>query len=59
MAAHYVAGAAGLLKKRDSDLEYADLRNILRKKVDKPAALEGKVVYDGRLNLRRALAAIE
>ena len=59
MAAPYVAGAAGLLKKRDSDLEYADLRNILRKKVDKPPALEGKVLYDGRLNLRRALAAIE
>jgi thermitase len=59
MAAPYVAGAAALLKKHNSDATYAELRNVLRKKVDKPEALAGKVVYDGRLNVRKALAAIE
>ncbi len=59
MAAPYVAGTAALLKKRNSDAEYDEIRNVLRKKVDKPPALAGKVVYDGRLNVRKALSAIE
>jgi subtilisin family serine protease len=59
MAAPYVAGAAGLLKKRNPDATYEEIRAALRKKVDKPPALNGKVVYDGRLNVTRALAAIE
>jgi hypothetical protein len=56
MAAPYVAGAAGLLKKAEPDATYEQLRTALRKKVDKPAGLDGKVVYDGRLNVRRALS---
>ena len=59
MAAPYVAGAAALLKKRNSEATYAEIRNVLRKKVDKPSALAGKVRYGGRLNLRKALTAIE
>jgi subtilisin family serine protease len=55
MAAPYVAGAAALLKAVDSGATYSDLRTALRKKVDKPSALNGKVVYDGRLNLQKAL----
>ena len=58
MAAPFVAGAAALLKKADPDAEYDELRNVLRKKVDKPPALAGKVVYDGRLNVARALNSI-
>ncbi len=58
MAAPYVAGAAALLRKQESDATYSDLRYALRHKVDKPIALNGKVVYDGRLNVQKALAAI-
>jgi thermitase len=35
-----------------------ELRKAIRKKVDKPAALENKVVSNGRLNASKALAAI-
>jgi subtilisin family serine protease len=55
MAAPYVSGAAALLKAANSDATYTDLRTALRKKVDKPSALDGKVVYDGRLNVQKAL----
>lgn len=55
MASPYVTGAAALLKAADSSATYGDLRTALRKKVDKPSALNGKVVYDGRLNLDKAL----
>jgi thermitase len=58
MAAPYVAGAAALLKKRNSEATYEDIRAALRKKVDKPPGLAGKVVYDGRLNITRALDSI-
>jgi thermitase len=58
MAAPYVAGAAALLRKRNPDATYEQLRTALRKKVDKPPALAGKVVYDGRLNITRALEYI-
>jgi subtilisin family serine protease len=58
MAAPYVAGVAALLRKQESDASYGDLRYAIRHKVDKPAALEGKVAYDGRLNAQKALAAI-
>ena len=58
MAAPYVAGVAALLRKQESDATYGDLRYAIRHKVDKPAALNGKVAYDGRLNAEKALAAI-
>ena len=58
MAAPYAAGTAALLRKQESDATYGDLRYAIRHKVDKPAALSGKVTYDGRLNVQKALAAI-
>ena len=54
-----MAGAAAIRKKQNSDTDYSDWRKALRKKVDKPGALEGRVLYDGRLNIRRALAYID
>ncbi len=58
MASPYVAGAAAMLRKQESDATYGQLRKALREKVDKPPALQGKVVYNGRLNVQKALAAI-
>jgi thermitase len=59
MAAPYAAGVAALLKKQEPDAKYDDLRYVIRRKVDKPAALKGKVESNGRLNARKALAAID
>jgi len=58
MASPYVAGTAAMLRKQEPDATYGQLRKALREKVDKPAALQGKVVYNGRLNVQKALAAI-
>ena len=58
MAAPYVSGTAALLRKQESDATYGQLRKAIRQKVDKPPALNGKVAYDGRLNVQKALAAI-
>jgi thermitase len=58
MAAPYAAGTAAMLRKQESDATYGDLRYAIRHKVDKPPALAGKVAYDGRLNVQKALAAI-
>jgi len=58
MAAPFAAGVAALLKKQESDAKYEDLRYVIRRKVDKPPGLKGKVESDGRLNARKALAAI-
>jgi thermitase len=55
MAAPYVAGAAALLKAENSKATYSDLRTALRKKVDTPSGLKGKVVFNGRLNVQKAL----
>ena len=59
MAAPLVAGAAALLRKADSSASYSELRSALREHGDRPPALNGKVVYDGRLNVERALAVID
>ena len=58
MAAPFVAGVAALLKKQESGAKYDDLRYVIRRKVDKPPALKDKVESNGRLNARKALAAI-
>lgn len=52
MAAPLVAGMAGLLRAKNSDATYSDLKTALRRKVDKPTAFKDKVVYDGRANLK-------
>jgi thermitase len=58
MAAPYAAGLAAMLRKEESGASYGDLRYAIRHKVDKPPPLKGKMAYDGRLNARKALAAI-
>jgi subtilisin family serine protease len=58
MAAPYAAGTAAMLRKQESDATYGDLRYAIRHKVDTPPALAGKVAYNGRLNVQKALAAI-
>jgi thermitase len=58
MAAPYAAGTAALLRKQEPDATYGNLRYAVRHKVDKPPTLAGKVAYDGRLNVQKALAAI-
>jgi thermitase len=58
MAAPLVAGAAAMLRQADSKATYGDLRTALRTDVDKPPALNGKVLYGGRLNVDKALNAI-
>ena len=58
MAAPYAAGTAAMLRKQEPDATYGNLRYAIRHKVDKPPALAGKVAYDGRLNVQKALAAI-
>ena len=37
---------------------FSQLRTALRKEVDKPSALQGEVVYDGRLSREKALRYI-
>jgi subtilisin family serine protease len=58
MAAPYVAGAAAMLKGKDSSLSYSDLRSKLKSTVDPLSSLQGKTTTGGRLNLQRALAAV-
>ena len=58
MASPYAAGVAAMLRKQEPGATYSDLRYAIRHKVDTPPALNGKVAYGGRLNARRALAAI-
>jgi thermitase len=58
MASPYAAGLAALLRKQDSSATSGEIRNTIRKKVDKPPALKGKVAYDGRINARKALQAM-
>ncbi len=50
-----LSAAAGMLRAQDSDLSYSQIRSILKETVDPDAALAGKTVTGGRLNLARAL----
>ncbi len=59
MASPLAAGIAAMLKKQASNATPGDLRNAVRKKVDKPPPLKNKVAYDGRVNARKALNAIK
>ena len=58
MAAPLVAAAAAMLRQSDSKATYGELRTALREHADKPPALQGKVLYGGRLNVRLALDAL-
>jgi subtilisin family serine protease len=55
MAAPLVAAAAAMLRKQDSSLSYSEIRSDLKASVDHVAALSGKTVTGGRLDLDRAL----
>jgi thermitase len=58
MAAPFVAGAAAMLRAKDSDLDYSDVKSALKKTVDKLPALSGKTVTGGRINLGRAFGSV-
>jgi thermitase len=58
MAAPYVSGAAAMLRAKDSDLSYSDVKKALKGSVDKLPALSGKTVTGGRIDLGRALGSI-
>lgn len=57
MATPHVAGAASLLLAANPALSAAQVKDILLGSIDPIAALAGKSVSGGRLNLRAALAA--
>lgn len=56
MATPHVAGAATLIASAYPEISNADLRKALLDGTDKTAALTGKVVTDGRLNVNNSLA---
>ena len=55
MAAPMVAGVAGLLRARNSDATYSEIRKSIRNKVDTFSAFDGKTYSGGRVNTKRAL----
>ncbi len=59
MAAPFVAGAAAMLRARNSKASHTEIRSALRDKVDKLPAFEDKVYKEGRLNLEKSLDKIK
>jgi thermitase len=55
MAAPFVTAAAAMLRAKDADASYRQIRELLLSSVDPLPALSGKVASGGRLDLRRAL----
>jgi hypothetical protein len=58
MAAPYVAATAAMLRSKDGDLSYSDLKSAIRNHVTGNPALAGKTVSGGQLNVAAALAAV-
>jgi thermitase len=58
MAAPLVAAAAAMLRAKDSSLGYADIKNALRNHARPDAALAGKTVSGGMLDVSAALASV-
>jgi hypothetical protein len=58
MAAPIVAGAAAMLRAKDSNLSYTDIKNALRNHTRPDAALSGKTVSGGVLDVAAALGSV-
>ena len=58
MAAPLVAGAAAMLRAKDSNLSYTDIKNALRNHTSPDAALSGKTVSGGVLDVAAALGSV-
>jgi hypothetical protein len=58
MAASMVAAAAAMLHAQDSHLTYSDIRSAIKASVVPDAALAGKTVTGGPLNLDEALRQV-
>jgi subtilisin family serine protease len=58
MAAPLVTAAAAMLRAKDSSLSYGDIKNALRKHTRPDAALAGKTVSGGVLDVSAALASV-
>ena len=59
MAAPLVAATAAMLRSKDGDLSYSDLKSAIRNHVTAISALAGKTVSGGQLNVAAALAAVK
>jgi subtilisin family serine protease len=58
MAAPLVAGAAAMLRSKDSNLGYTDIKNALRNHTRPDGALSGKTVSGGVLDVASALSSV-
>ncbi len=59
MAAPFVSGAAALLRQQKSSASYSEIKAAIRDHGDAVTALSGKVKSGSRLNVLRALDAID
>ena len=58
MASPMTAGVAALLRARNSDASYSEIRKTIRSEVDLKPAFSGNTVSGGRLNTNKALLKI-
>jgi thermitase len=58
MAAPLVTGAAAMLRAKDSNLTYTDIKNALRNHTRPDSALSGKTVSGGLLDVNAALGSV-
>jgi hypothetical protein len=58
MASPLVAATAAMLRGKDSDLTYSELRSAIRNHTTAVSALSGKTVSGGLLNVASALGAV-
>jgi thermitase len=58
MAAPMVSGVAAMLRSRNSEATYSEIRKTIRSKIDTFSAFNGKVYSGGRVNTKKALDKI-